>query len=78
LLAAAYSWQQRFQRDTLWLMMNNSAVFSRREGDVIWLRFSVMPTHKQPVPDWSRQVFTGQTAPTAAAVAGDESGYVVL
>tara|TARA_R110002072_G_scaffold85210_6_gene192785 strand:- start:3252 stop:3968 length:717 start_codon:yes stop_codon:yes gene_type:complete len=78
LLAAAHSWQRQLQRDDLCLLMNGSVVPSWREGDATWLRFAGIRSHTCAVPDWVPHVFRGVDLPTAAAVAGNEQGYLVL
>ena len=78
LLAAAHSWQLRMQCSEVSLLMNNSVIPSRGDLQTIWLQFSRMPTKRCAVPDWAEQVFLGQPQPIAAAVCGDEQGYLVL
>jgi len=78
LLAAACSWQQRLERDNLWLLMNGSAVFSWREGDITWLRFDTVPTQRQPIPDWAEQILGVSQLAIASALAGDKLSYLVL
>lgn len=78
LLAAAHAWQRRLGRDSVWLVMNNSAVFSWRKGELTWLRFDLIPTQPHPVPDWVAPVLGGLQAARAAALAGDARGYLVL
>ena len=78
LLAAAYSWQQRLQRSEASLLMNNSLVPSWSDQQVIWLRFERLPVKACAVPDWVMQIFPDQPQPIAAAVCGNEQGYLVL
>lgn len=78
LLAAAYSWQQRLQCSEVPLLTNNSLVPSWSEQQTIWLRFERLPTSVCTIPDWVMQVFSGQSQPIAAAVCGNEQGYLVL
>ena len=78
LLAAAWYWQKEWQCDELLLLMNNTPVPSWREQTLTWLRFSRMPTQASTVPEWVVQLFPGQLQPLAAAICGDERGYLVL
>lgn len=78
LLAAAHSWQQKLQCDELTLLMNNSLVHSWREQNNTWLRFKRLPTTDLPVPKWIAGIFPGLQPPVAAAVSGDEQGYIIL
>lgn len=78
LLAAAFSWQQRLQRSEVSLLMNNSLVPAWRGGHTTWLRFERLATTVCPVPIWVADVFPDQPLPIAAAICGDEQGYLVF
>jgi predicted PhzF superfamily epimerase YddE/YHI9 len=78
LLAAAHSWQRRMQCSELPLLMNKSLVLSWQQDDNTWLRFARLATVSCPVPGWVAGVLPRQQLPVAAAVCGDEHGYVVL
>ena len=78
LLSAAYHWQQQLGRVELTLQMNNSTVHSWRDGRITWLSFNTLTSHRCEVPTWVEQVFSDPIKPLAAAIAGDEQGYLVL
>jgi hypothetical protein len=78
LLAAAYGWMQRLQLNEVSLLMNDSQVPGWRVGQTTWLSFKRLPTMNSAVPNWVEEVFANQPQPVAAAVCGDEQGYLVL
>ena len=78
LLSAAYHWQQQLGRDELTLQMNNSTVHSWRDGEITWLSFNTLTSHRCEIPTWVEQVFPHPIKPLAAATAGGEEGYLVL
>ncbi|WP_145999059.1 PhzF family phenazine biosynthesis protein [Oceanicoccus sp. KOV_DT_Chl] len=78
LLAAAYYWQRQLNSSQLTLLMNDSEVQSWSEAEQTWLRFNRLAVNSYPVPDWVSTVFPNQPAPLAAAVIGDDQGYLVV
>ncbi len=78
LLAAAHSWQLRMQCSEVSLLMNNSVIPSWGDQQTIWLQFSRLPTKRCAVPGWAEQVFPDQPQPVAAAICGNQKGYLVL
>ena len=78
LLSAAHSWLERLQCEELSLLMNNSLVSSWREQANTWLQFIRPPTTALVIPDWVAEIFPAQLQPVAAAISGDERGYLIL
>ncbi|MDX1735384.1 MAG: PhzF family phenazine biosynthesis protein, partial [Halioglobus sp.] len=58
------------------LSMGRTAIPCRFDADTIWLGFPAMAVQPCPVPTWANELLG--TAPNGCALAGGDSGYLVL
>ncbi len=75
LLGCGMMWAKLGQANSR-MVMNDTAVQFCPQGDIGWLGFEALDCTPSAVPEWVEQVFG--SAPRAAAVAGDEAGYLIL
>ncbi len=77
LLTTAKWWMQQTATSSLALAMHDSNIQARITNDVVWLKFKRLPTYQCEVPSWVSNLPIG-SPPTAAALAGGDSGYLIL